>query len=351
MIFFRATSGMGLRYCAGMKQLGLGRILVAIVLGCAWIGGARAQTSLDELQKDLDQVKQEHQDATTQTLATFLNALQNAAARPDAAVQLYQQAGGDMPAPTQVTTRYEHETPTEKAQRLAQDQANVSALGGMLQLQCGLMRFAALFMEQSPPATLHDDWTTWLKSVAPAYPQLAGADSIRNMTMKESPISAYLNFHGWGDKEQGGWTVRKLPAFYRQYILDPLRNPIVADVLPAWDTYIAMRSANAANNPDKWNNEDLPELQFERTCDDFALQADTDKLQTLVQLIKDHPTHPKVDEWISTTHDMIAAYKAQHEPGSTTNAPTTNAPADTSTNAPASATTNAPATNAPASAH
>jgi hypothetical protein len=203
------------------------------------------------------------------------------------------------------------------------------------------MRFAALFLQEPAPPTLQTDWTTWLKGAAQIYPQISGNDDLRHMAMKDSPISSYLNFHGWGDKAQGGWTVHQLPALYRQYVLDPLRNPVVADVLPAWDTYISLRGANEGNNQDRWNNEDLPDLQFERTCDDYALSPNTDKLQSLVELIKAHPTHSKVDEWIAKVHDLLQSYKASH-PGSSDAA---SAPPST-TNAAASTTT--PTTNAPA---
>jgi hypothetical protein len=334
-----------------MKQTGWGRAGFGLAFLLAAVLTVRGQTPLDEMEKDLEQVKQEHQDATNQTLMTFLNALQNASASPDAALQLYRQAGGDMPDPTRVTSRYAYETPSEKAARLAQDQANLSSLGKVAQLHCGLMRFAALFLQDPPPPTLQGDWTTWLKGAAQIYLQIAGGGELRKVTMKDSPISAYLNFHGWGDKEQGTWTVHELPALYRQYVLDPLRNPVVvADALPAWDAYIALRSANEANNPDRWNNEDLPDLQFERGCDDFALAPNTDKLQSLIELIKAHPTYSKVDDWIAKVHDMMQAYKAAHPGSSATPAsatpPTTNAAASMTT--PTTTPTMLPTTNAPA---
>jgi hypothetical protein len=321
---------MGLRYSTVMKQSGLSRAGLALAFALAVTVVARAQTPLDEMEKELEQVKQERQDASSQTLVNFLAALQAASASPAAAAQLYEQAGGNMPAPTPVTTRYEHETPSEKAARLAQDQANTMTLGNMAQLHCGLMRFGVLFLENTPPVTLQKDWTDWLKSAAQIYPQLSGNDEIRNMALKDSPISSYYEYRGWGDKDQGKWNVRQMPVFYRQYVLEPLRNPVVAEVLPAWDTYIALRAANAGGNQDKWNNEDLPELQFERACDDYALAPGTEKLQTLVELIKAHPTHSKVDDWIEKVHDMLQAYKASH-PGSSDSAsaapPAANPPA------------------------
>jgi hypothetical protein len=335
------------------------RLALAIFLAVAGI--ARAQTSLDELEKDLDQVKQEHEDATNQTVANFLAALQNAAADPNSALQLYQQAGGAMPDPTRVKSRYSYETPSEKAARLAQDQANLSALGNMAQLHCGLMRFAALFLQDPPPPTLQSDWTNWLKTAAQIYPQINGGDDLRKMPMKDSPISAYLNFHGWGDKEQGTWTVHHLPTLYRQYVLDPLRNPLVADALPAWDAYINLRGANEADTPDLWSSEDQPELQFERTCDDYALSPNTYKLQALVELIKAHPTHPKIDEWIAKVHDLLQGYKTSHPgssdsaatPPTTTNAatatpPTTNSTTGTTPTTNSTTGTTPPTTNAPA---
>lgn len=343
---------MRLHYCAVMKQLGMGRAGLALAICLAATGTARAQTSLDALEKDLDQVKQEHQDATSQTLTNFLSTLENASASPNAALQLYQQAGGAMPDPTKVTSRYSYETPSEKAARMAQDQANLASLGYAAQLHCGLMRFAALFLQDPAPPTLQADWLTWLKGAAQIYPQISDSYDLRRMAMKDSPISSYLNFHGWGDKAQGSWTVHQLPALYRQYVLDPLRNPVVADVLPAWDTYINLRGANEANDQDRWNNEDLPDLQFERTCDDYALSPTTEKLQSLVELIKAHPTHAKIDEWIAKVHDLLQSYKASH-PGSSDAAdsatpPVTNDAASAPPPTNAAASTVPPATNAPA---
>lgn len=305
---------------------------LAALLGLAFVGLARGQTSLDVLEKDLDEVKQQRQEATSQGFLNLMDQLDKADSNADAALQLYQAAGGTLPAPAEVKTRYEHETPTEKAARLKQDQANMTSFAAMLQLHCGMMRIAAQEVTKPDAPHLHEDWVAWLKNAAQIYPQLTGADEVRAMPMKDSPISTYLDFHGWGDKEQGGWTVRDLPKFYRANVLEPLRNPMVAEALPDWDVYIALCNANEADN-DRWNNDELPALQFEKACDDFALAPGTEKLQTLVDLIKAHPNHAKVDDWIARVHAMLAAYKAQRE-----GAPTTNgAPAAEATPTPAPA--------------
>jgi len=68
-------------------------------------------------------------------------------------------------------TKYNAETPDEKAERLAQDPGQ--------QLQSGLRGATALWLDalccafiQSPDRKgLHDDWVAWLKEAAQIYPQ------------------------------------------------------------------------------------------------------------------------------------------------------------------------------------
>jgi hypothetical protein len=339
-------------------------------------GSAHAQTSLDALERDLDQVKQDHTDQANQAFSNFETALQNASSSATAAIQLYQQTGGDLPGATRVSSQHEYETPSEKAQRLAQDQANLTDFGQMLQLHCGMLRMGALFVAQPNTANLQNDWIAWLKQAAQIYPSLTGARELRDLKLKDSPISAYLKFYGWGDADQGNWSVHDLPKLFFADVLTPLRKAPNAETLAAWDSYIAMLTAEMAvtqadlaslqqqeqeqeanlangtgtdrhegrhgdertdeqkaeaaqgssekreglkekiaedeNKIDKWTNEDLPELQFERGCDDFASGPTEDKLAALVSLIKDHPTHSKSDKWIARVHAMLVAFKAGH---------------------------------------
>ena len=137
-------------------------------------GVARAQSSsLDLLEKDLDQIDQQHKEDTEKNLDSITSMLENASASPDAAVQLYQAAGGQLPKPAPVKTAYEHETPSEAQQRNALDQATMTEFGGALQLHCGMMRFAALFVLDPNMPGLQNEWVAWLKSAAQIYPGIA----------------------------------------------------------------------------------------------------------------------------------------------------------------------------------
>jgi hypothetical protein len=128
--------------------------------------------------------------------------------------------------------------------------------------------------------------------------------------MDKSVIGAYLNFDDWGDKEQGKWSVSDLPKFFRSQVLEPLRTPPTAATLPVWDTYIAMKSIDEPDQ-DKWTGVEYPALLFEKDSDDFASAPSTEKLQTLVELIKANAKHPKVDDWIAQVHDMMKSYRSQ----------------------------------------
>ncbi|MCE0498429.1 MAG: hypothetical protein LV481_10840 [Methylacidiphilales bacterium] len=340
----------------------LGVILVALQFSGPIV---RAESSIDALEDELKQAQQQHQDASSKQFTDLINALDQAIQSPDAALQLYQSAGGNMPDPAPVLTAHAEETPSEKALRDAQDAAVNAALASVVQLHCGLMRFAVFFVQKPDEQGLHDAWIVWLKQAALMYPQ-AGltppdtrsvstpppADSaqpthhdrererakanlpdyvkdLKNKAVRDSIISAYFGYNAWGDKEQGSWAVREIPHLYRVEVLDPLRTKPSADTIAAWDTYIAMKNADETDR-DKWDNVDYPALQFQRGKDDFYAEPSDDKLETLVTLVKNNPTNPDLDNWIAQVKQMIQDYRAfkstgaQPQPAGSTNAtPTT----------------------------
>jgi hypothetical protein len=325
-----------LRYCAVMRRLGLNDVVWGGLLFLA--GPAMAQSSLDVLEQDLNQVKQEHQEAASQIITAFISQLDAASQSPDAAANLYEAAGGTLPAATPVSSANAYETPDEKAARQAQDQANLASFGYVLQLHCGLMRFAGLFVVHPDQKGLHEEWIAWLKTAAEVYPTLnpgqdaksgtprgagargarsgggraawGGGLGYRDVAVRDSIISAYLGFHGWGEKEEGQWRVLDLPKLYRANILDPLRATPSADTLAAWDTYIAMKSSEESDR-DRWDEIDYPALEFERGSDDFVSARSTEKLAILVALLKANSTHPQIDDWIARVHRMVQDLRNQ----------------------------------------
>lgn len=319
--------------------------------GVAWIalgaflfqgGFAKAQNSLQALEQELNDAKQQHQEASAQELSNFFGQIDPAMASPDAAVALYQQAGGVLPDPSPVVTQHESESASERATRLGLDQSNLSRLGAVLQLHCGLMHYAALFVVKPDQKGLQEDWMAWLRKAAQIYPQLgmveASSDqppdmskkkkdkaeggpvgptpkpfnptSLKAKAMRDSIISKFLGFKEWADKDQGGWAVQDLPKFYRATILEPLRVTPTPATLAAWDAYIGMANADEKDN-DKWNQVVYPPLQFDRACDDYTVSPSTEKLEGLVKLIKANPTYPGVEDWISRVHQLIDDYTAR----------------------------------------
>jgi hypothetical protein len=301
----------------------------------------RAQSSLQTLEDELKQAKQLHQDTSAQLMSNFFTQVDAAMGSPDAAIQLYTQAGGILPDPSPVVKEHEDETATERDARLAQDRANQLSLGTVLQLHCGIMHFAALFVVDPDQKGLHDQWAGWIQKAAQAYPQLNpplpdiptpkpdpdphkkkheheevkshpfSPSDIMGKSMKDSVISKFLGFNMWGDKEQGGWSVKSLPKLYRSAVLDPSRAKPTAATLASWDVYIAMANADEKDQ-DHWQQVVYPPLQFDRACDDYAVTPSTEKLEALVNLIKANPTFPQVDDWITRTHDLMDDYRSGH---------------------------------------
>jgi len=373
-------------------------------------GFAVAQNTLETLEQELQAAKQQHQEVTSQVMTNFFSQIDAAMTDPNQAVNLYGEAitppsTDDTPPvverdsesaledmlrlcgipPTPVTTEHTTESATEKAARLAIDQANLARLGAVLQLHCGLMHYAALFVTEPDRKGLQDEWVAWLKSAPQIYQQAAlpaalpGATGdqnpgqprkkkknggnwgngappgtppppfdpreMREKTMRDSIISKYLGFRNWGDrvpdaiaasdsssdsKDRGNWAVRDLPKLYRTDVLEPLRVMPTAATLEAWDTYIAMANADERDN-DRWNEIVYPPLQFDRACDDYTVAPSTEKLEGLVNLIKANPTNLHADDWIARVRQLMDAYRASHGgPAMTAQNPAT-APAPSAT--------------------
>jgi hypothetical protein len=347
-------------------------------------GLAVAQNSLQTLEQELKEATQQHQEITSATLTNFFSQVDAAMASPDAAISLYAQVRSTQPdstppgtgqdneasllallracdiPPTPVVTEHTEETETEKAARLAVDQANLARLGAVLQLHCGLLHYGALFVVKPDQKGLQNDWVEWLKSAAQIYLQTsvpagsgeqnpvhhnkrkrnngdddgpaAGGPSpfnpsdMKGKALRDSPISKFLGFNTWDAKasnagdasgsssdsqQPGKWSVQDLPELFRANVLAPLRVSPTAATLAAWDAYIALANADEPD-ADRWNEVVYPPLQFDRACDDYAIAPDTEKLEGLVDLIKANPTNPHTDDWIARVHQLLLDYSARH---------------------------------------
>jgi hypothetical protein len=341
------------------------RRVLTLIAGAIFLfhaGYALAQDTLNEVERELQEATQQHNEDTTKVLSAFFTELDAAMASPDAALALYTKAKGEMPAPVPVVSEHESETATEREAREALDQANLTRLATALQLHCGLMHYAALFALKPDQRGLQDQWVAWLNVAAQAYPQLAPPhdaspppsiatpkkkhvdeapppgirrpppfypEDLKGRAVRDSIISKYLAFKGWNDKESGGWSIRDIPRLFRTNVLDPLRKTPSQETLTAWDFFIAMADADERDN-DRWDDVVYPPLQFDRACDAYTIAPSTEKLEGLVNLIKTNTTYPHVDDWISKVHALVQGYRTSHGlgPAPARSAATTAANAD-----------------------
>ena len=188
----------------------VGRRLAVAMDFCILVAAARAQTLARRRWRRT--WSRSNRSARTRPTRPWTNFLSTRSRTPPAATRgrggAALPAGGrrPCPAPTPRCRRItSYETPEREGDRGWRRTRRISvAFGGMVQLHCGLMRLAALFVEKPDAPTLQDRLDRLAEdAAAQAYPQLTGERHVRNLTMKDSPISSYLNFNGWGDKEQG----------------------------------------------------------------------------------------------------------------------------------------------------
>ena len=314
---------MRLRYSAAMKRacaFGVALVMVA----APW---ARGQGSLTYLEKELEELRQKHDEAATNGLKYFFASLETAENDPAAAEKLYISAGGAAPAKAVTIKAHDQESQAEAEKREEVDKATQDSLGGALALQCGLMRFAALMITAPNTPNLQTDFVAWLKQAATVYPQVLVTVSdprrtdqgpvdvsgpIRGQALHDSPIAGFLGFHSWNGKDQSNWRVQDIPQLYRDNILEPLRKTPNADTMEAWGVYIDMMNASQPN-PDQWTNVDYPDLQFAKGLDDFAMQPDPEKIEGLIALIKAHPDHPHVEQWFDAVEGLIKGLEKKSE--------------------------------------
>jgi hypothetical protein len=316
-----------------MRRLGVALAALAMLGACNI--SVRADTALDELSKELQDVKDTTQTLSDQSLSDFLSQTLSASQDSNVAFQLYQTAGGSVPDGTPVLSQHAHETTREREAREAQDSVLMGPIALVAQLHCGMLHFAVLYATDPNQKGLHDDWVAWLKSMPQIFTQIKDDDlkqagkRLKQMTMKESVIGSYFNFFGWGDKEQAGWSVNDLPRLYRTEVLEPLRATPNADTMAAWDTYISMRNSSEPDSK-KWNVVIYPGLMFDRGVDDYTVEPSMEKLQVLVELIKANPACPTVKDMIAKTKDLVGDFRKRH-PKTDGSPDTTTAVANSST--------------------
>jgi hypothetical protein len=181
-----------------MRHCGLSLIALAVLLfpGIPVL----AQTSTDVLSAELLKIKQQHDSATSEAVKGITSRLEEAAGSPDAALKLYQDAGGLMPVVRiprvqnqNQNNQYQNqeETATEQEQRQEKEQqatADATArLAAVVQAHCQVMMYAVLIVTNPDQKGLHDNWISWLKTVGPVYPTLRGTGDLRG---RKDPAAA-----------------------------------------------------------------------------------------------------------------------------------------------------------------
>lgn len=360
-----------------MRQRGLGPVVLTIVFFQSI--SVYAETSLDVLEQDLNQVQKDRETASSEAFKGILDQLNTAAASPDAALALYQQAGGLMPVARPAPRNpNQTETADQKAAREQENEDAQARLAATLQAHCQVMRFAVIFSSTPDQKGLQDDWLTWLKSVGPVYPQLHGTGNMRgrrdpNQTTTDAAATdtdatpdattsdsatpttrdnsdenrrrRFQQEQGGQGEEQlepiGNWKtmtmgesqIGKYLGYHgwegkdqAEWAVSSIPELYLAQVLkplqatPSADTLTAWDVYIAMENADQpdtneWNQVEYPSLAFDRGCDDYKIKPSMDKLQTLIAIIKAVPTHPKLEEMISRLHTYVEDFRTHHANG------------------------------------
>ena len=283
---------------------------------------------LDTLQSQINTLKKNQAQHRDKQFSHFIDDVTMAAASPEAAQTLIAQSiqnladaqaaalaaanpdGSAPPSPAPHRRKWEEQQ--NQNQSNTTDQAKLDAKGLMAQAHCGLLRFSALLAKTPDAPHLKEDWMAWLSSAAQNYPAL-GNDSLGDKSMRDSPVTKSYEID-YGDKEQGDWTIRKLPDLFESNVLKPLGEAKDPKVLDAWETYMNMIKFDEQSDLNKWNTITCPSLTFKKKVAAYKLRPDVMKLQDLynfAQQLQNHPEFNSMLDQITTFLNQMKGSPAQ----------------------------------------
>jgi hypothetical protein len=338
MPFFHwLAAGFGGRMMAmgrGGRMIGGAAAVLWAACGAAW-----PQTTLDALERSLKDVGKQHEQGEQTQRDDFARVLDAALASPEAALQAWSDAGGRVPEPPRLDPANEEwmrqaleaceaegVASPELSGALADDaQARKrlfkragyyqEILAGYLHSRaaqaawahCQLLKFAADFSAKKTDPAKDPRWTSWLEGNVAGFERISG-HPFCSVTVGASPLVRRYGQDQLLGKDFKEWSVQGMPELFRTWILDPARAARARDIGKTWDAYIVLNHAESGN-PDKWENERLPWLLFQKQADEYRVAPDVMPLTRLVEIMKQHPAHPRFKEMQAITGELLADLK------------------------------------------
>lgn len=311
---------------------------VAAVLWAA-CGTAAAQTTLDALEQSLRDLGKQHEQGEQALRDDFVRALDAALASPEAALGAWTEAGGRVPEPPRPDAGNEdwirRVIEACEAQGVAAPELS-GALAGDAQARkrlfkraenyqeilrdysrgrssqaawrhCQLLKFATDFSAKKTDPAKEPRWAAWLADNVPGFEQLSG-HPISGVTVGTSPLVRRYGQEQLLARNYKEWSVQAMPELFRTWILDPARAARARDIGKTWDAFIMLNQAESGN-PDKWENERLPWLLFQKQADEYRSAPDVMPLTRMVEIMKQHPAHPRFKEMQAITRELLADLK------------------------------------------
>jgi hypothetical protein len=286
---------------------------------------AHAQvSSLDALQRELDELKTKQKGLIDNAFSTFLTEMDKDAVDGEAALAFLDSAKETIaqdkanaekpPTPDDGSgssiDQAVQSQPTERKHHHSQNQNTTNQPDPMVAAaHCGLVRFAALYILHPDTANLDTQWKTWLESAGENYPSLKREDPLFQTPVSDSVIPKFYKMDLSG-KEQSDWKVAKLSDIYEKYILKPLGDANDPKVLAAWDTFAGMKKVDV--DALTFSTDVEPTLYFNKEVADYKLNPTVDKISKLYQLAEQNPAHKDFSKWLDTISGLIADMRARY---------------------------------------
>jgi hypothetical protein len=309
-----------------MQMICRSSIVIAIFATLLPLPSARAQSSMDGLLRDIQELKSKREKDMTAGMQLLLTRLETAAQNGDEARSLLKECGylaADENDPARPKRKHAPANLAEKHEMEAQA-SNSDSIEIGLTKHCSLV-WAALSLSSRTEKERPKFEQDWLATMLADYPNYRSQD-IAKIKAMESPITKHFGIGYLVEtSDLGKGNLRSIPGFYKRLVLQPLRNPLKAEALASWDVFIGLKQTDGGDNPDSQLVE-IPEYQFYKSQDAFILAPSESAISAQVQLLKTYSEHPKFNTFIGIIENNVKALRSGTKPEAVPEPPSTPAP-------------------------
>lgn len=262
----------------------------------------------EKIQQELNRIEGVVEEKRISSRSSAVSAFQKGAASDKAALDLYFECFKEVRFDRQDARSSDYRDWREKNEERVKEKENLAAL--RLQLQYLVLTLRAA--EGVSRETLIPELESFAASI------VANANEFEEgLKRLREPVNATVFAQAYGlDKslKVDNWSFNpgNFDSIYNQSVLPFYRESQPEALAAAWDRKIKLETdfvmATSEKNPsalETFKTETLPQLQFQKGRDMFAFCSQQQGALTMINLLKNHPDHPRAGDWLQEFRELL----------------------------------------------